>query len=50
MENINNSYFDGYYKDIWRAIIPAELTAKETSFMLEYLNLQEGSKELYIMF
>ena len=49
MENINNSYFDGYYKDIWRAIIPAELTAKETSFMLEYFNLQEGSKALDIM-
>ena len=49
MENINNSYFDGYYKDIWRNIIPAELTVKETDFMLQYFNLQPGNKVLDIM-
>lgn len=48
-ENINNSYFDGHYKDIWRAIIPAELTAKEVDFMLQYFQLQPGSKVLDIM-
>jgi 2-polyprenyl-3-methyl-5-hydroxy-6-metoxy-1,4-benzoquinol methylase len=49
MENINNSYFDGYYKDIWRNLVPAELTVKETDFMMQYFNLQPGNKVLDIM-
>jgi len=49
MENINNSYFDGYYKDIWRTIMPAELTIKETDFMLQSLDLQPGNKVLDLM-
>jgi SAM-dependent methyltransferase len=49
MENINNSYFDGHYKDIWRSIIPAELTLKEIDFMLSYFSLQQGSKVLDLM-
>lgn len=49
MENVNNSYFDGYYKDIWRDLIPSELTVKETDFMISYFNLQTKSKVLDIM-
>ena len=49
MNNINDSYFDGYYKDIWRSIIPAELTVKETAFMLRYFELQPGNKVLDLM-
>ena len=49
MENINNSYFDGYYKDIWRSLIPVELTAKEIDFMMQYFNLQPGNKVLDVM-
>jgi 2-polyprenyl-3-methyl-5-hydroxy-6-metoxy-1,4-benzoquinol methylase len=49
MSNINDSYFDGYYKDIWRNLIPAELTVKETDFMLQYFNLQPGNKVLDLM-
>lgn len=49
MSNINDTYFDGYYKDIWRSLIPAELTVKETDFMLHYFNLQPGNKVLDIM-
>ena len=49
MENINNSYFDGYYKDIWRTLIPSELTVKETDFMLQYFSLQPGNKVLDLM-
>jgi SAM-dependent methyltransferase len=49
MENINNSYFDGYYKDIWRNLIPNELTIKETDFMLQYFDLQPGNKVLDLM-
>jgi len=48
-ENINNIYFDGYYKDIWRSIIPPELTIKESNFFLQYFNLKPGHKVLDIM-
>jgi len=49
MENINNSYFDGYYKDIWKSIIPTELTVKETEFIIDYFNLTPGKKVLDLM-
>jgi cyclopropane fatty-acyl-phospholipid synthase-like methyltransferase len=49
MANINNDFFDGYYKEIWRSLIPAELTVKEVDFMLTHFNLQEGSKVLDLM-
>ncbi|MEI9942836.1 MAG: class I SAM-dependent methyltransferase [Chitinophagaceae bacterium] len=49
MENVNDIYFDGHYKDIWRTLIPAELTPKEAEFMIRYFNLQPGSKVLDIM-
>jgi SAM-dependent methyltransferase len=49
MNNINDNYFDGYYKDIWRALIPAELTGKEVDFMVGYFNLGKGSRVLDIM-
>ena len=44
MSNINDTFFDGEYKEIWRSIIPEELTVKEVDFMLSYFNLQPGSK------
>lgn len=49
MANINDHYFDGYYKDIWKTMIPAELTIKEIDFMLPYFKLQEGSSVLDLM-
>ncbi len=49
MTNINNGYFDGYYKDIWRTLIPTELTVKETDFMLKYFSLLPGNKVLDMM-
>jgi SAM-dependent methyltransferase len=49
MENINDSYFDGYYKDIWRSLIPAELTIKEVDFMQSRFNLDPASKVLDLM-
>jgi SAM-dependent methyltransferase len=48
-ENINNSYFDGYYKDIWRSIIPTGLTERETEFMIQYFQLSPGTKVLDLM-
>ncbi|MGQ0738560.1 MAG: SAM-dependent methyltransferase [Bacteroidota bacterium] len=49
MSNINDSFFDGYYKEIWKTLIPDELTVKEVDFMLPYFNLQPGSKVLDLM-
>lgn len=49
MSNINDTFFDGYYKEIWRSLIPDELTTKEIDFMLPYFNLQPGSKVLDLM-
>jgi SAM-dependent methyltransferase len=49
MSNVNDTYFDGYYKDIWRSIIPAELTIKETDFMVQHFDLQAGDRVLDIM-
>jgi 2-polyprenyl-3-methyl-5-hydroxy-6-metoxy-1,4-benzoquinol methylase len=49
MANINDTYFDGYYKDIWRSIIPAELTQKEVDFIIPYFKLEPDSKVLDLM-
>lgn len=49
MPNINDTYFAGYYKEIWKTIIPDELTIKEVDFMVPYFNLKEGSKVLDLM-
>jgi cyclopropane fatty-acyl-phospholipid synthase-like methyltransferase len=49
MSNINDTYFDGHYKQIWRTIIPDELTVKETDFMMQYFKLQPGNRVLDLM-
>jgi len=49
MSNINDSFFDGQYKDIWKTIIPEQLTEKEVEFMLPYFNLKEGDRILDLM-
>src|SRR6187455_42203 len=49
MSNINDTYFEGHYKDIWRAIIPDDLTVKEVDFIQSYFDLQPGSKVLDLM-
>ena len=49
MSNINDTYFDGYYKQIWKTIIPEELTLKEVDFIMQYFKLQPGSSVLDIM-
>src|SRR4030095_2196093 len=49
MGNVNDSYFDGYYKEMWRTIIPEELTVKEVDFILPYFKLQPGNKVLDLM-
>ncbi len=48
-QNINNSFFDGYYKEIWRQIFPEKTTLAETDFIIEEGKLVEGSEVLDIM-
>jgi len=49
MSNINDSYFDGYYKEIWRNIIPDILTEREINFILSHFQLKPGDKVLDLM-
>jgi SAM-dependent methyltransferase len=49
MSNINDSYFDGYYKDIWKKIIPEQLTVKEVDFMISYFKLLKADRILDLM-
>jgi ubiquinone/menaquinone biosynthesis C-methylase UbiE len=49
MASINDSFFQGHYKDLWKAIIPEELTRKEVDFMIPYFGLKNGSKVLDMM-
>ena len=49
MANVNDSFFDGYYKDIWRSVIPEELTRKEIAFMVPYFALGSSTKVLDLM-
>jgi SAM-dependent methyltransferase len=48
-ENINSIFFDGYYKEIWRSLIPDGLTKAEVDFLIETGGLREGSKVLDLM-
>ena len=47
--NVNDSFFDGQYKDIWRAYIPEELTRRELDFIIQYFKLEPENKVLDIM-
>jgi SAM-dependent methyltransferase len=49
MANVNDTYFEGHYKDIWRFLIPQELTPKEIDFMISHFNLDQHSKVLDLM-
>ena len=49
LENINNSFFDGHYKDIWRHIFPEKTTQAEVDFIVEAANLKQGEHILDIM-
>jgi 2-polyprenyl-3-methyl-5-hydroxy-6-metoxy-1,4-benzoquinol methylase len=48
-QNINDIYFDGLYKEVWRSFIPEDLTVKEIDFMLDYFKLKPGDKVLDLM-
>jgi 2-polyprenyl-3-methyl-5-hydroxy-6-metoxy-1,4-benzoquinol methylase len=48
-ENINNSFFDGYYKEIWRHIFPEKTTVAEVDFIINDAQLKSGSYVLDLM-
>lgn len=47
--NINNSFFKGYYKDIWRQIFPEKTTQAEIDFIIKDAGLMPGNNILDIM-
>jgi cyclopropane fatty-acyl-phospholipid synthase-like methyltransferase len=49
LNNINDAFFRGRYKEVWRQIIPAGLTEAETDFIVELAALKPGAKLLDIM-
>src|SRR6185503_4472938 len=49
MNNVNDVYFDGSYKEIWRSLIPIQLTENEVDFMVSYFDLKKGSNVLDLM-
>lgn len=48
-ENINNHFFDGYYREIWRGLIPEGLTKAEVDFLIDKAGLRPGRKVLDLM-
>jgi SAM-dependent methyltransferase len=48
-DNINNSFFNSVYKDVWKKLIPNGLTEAEVDFIMETADLQPGDKVLDIM-
>lgn len=49
MENINDSYFNGIYKDVWKNFIPEILTQREVNFLESYFGLIPGMHVLDLM-
>jgi cyclopropane fatty-acyl-phospholipid synthase-like methyltransferase len=47
--NINDVFFAGMYKDVWKKLIPPGLTEAETEFIREIAGLSEGKKVLDLM-
>ena len=47
--NVNSTYFEGYYKEIWRRLIPEALTHAEVEFLINYCSLKPGSMVLDLM-
>ena len=48
-ENVNNSFFDGYYKDIWRHFFPEKTTKAEVDFIVEEAKLNHDNHILDLM-
>ena len=49
MSNVNDSFFEGHYKTIWKEITPPILTEREILFIKKYFQLNENSLILDLM-
>jgi 2-polyprenyl-3-methyl-5-hydroxy-6-metoxy-1,4-benzoquinol methylase len=49
LNNINDAFFQGRYKEVWRQIIPAGLTEAETDLIEDVAALKPGAAVLDIM-
>lgn len=47
--NINDTFFDGVYKEVWRKLIPPGLSEAECDFVEEMAQLKKGDKVLDLM-
>jgi SAM-dependent methyltransferase len=47
--NINDSFFNGLFKEVWKKTIPPGLTAAEVDFIISEGNLSAGNKVLDLM-
>lgn len=47
--NVNNSFFDGYYKEIWRQIFPEKTTLAEVEWIIKEGGLDPQSSVLDLM-
>lgn len=48
-QQINDCFFDGLYKQIWKGLVPAELTEAETGFIEDAACLKKNSRVLDMM-
>ncbi|MCU7548392.1 class I SAM-dependent methyltransferase [Chitinophagaceae bacterium LB-8] len=48
-QNINDIFFGGIYKEIWRKLIPKGLTEAEVDFIEDICNLEKGNHVLDLM-
>lgn len=48
-ENINNRFFEGMYKDVWRMLMPEGLSRAECDFIVDVAQLQPGARVLDLM-
>jgi SAM-dependent methyltransferase len=48
-QNINDTYFNGIYKEIWRKLIPNGLSEAEVDFIEEICDLEKGDHILDLM-
>ena len=47
--NINDTFFEGIYKEVWRKLIPPGLSEAECDFIQDVAQLNEGDKVLDLM-
>jgi cyclopropane fatty-acyl-phospholipid synthase-like methyltransferase len=48
-ENINNVFFDGVYKDVWKKLIPPGLSEAECDFIIDVAELNKADRLLDLM-